>query len=84
MTHLPHGLTTQFPGDDAALRRLKGEDRHFQTLVDGYAALDDEIRGIEAGTLPAASDDHLENLKKQRLALLDQIAGMVADARRLA
>lgn len=81
MRHLPQDLHDVFPDDAALLRRLKAEDRHFQTLAARYAALDDGIRRSEDGTAAAISDDHAEELKKQRLAVLDEIAGLLASAR---
>lgn len=84
MTHLPHDLAAVFPGDELLLRQLKAGDRHFQALADRFAALDAEVHGHDAGTLPAVSEAHLEDLKKQRLACLDDIAALVAGARRAA
>jgi len=81
MRHLPQDLHDVFPEDAALLRTLKAEDRHFQTLAERYAALDDEIRRSEDGSNPAMSDDHAEELKKQRLAVLDDIAALLASAR---
>lgn len=80
MSHLPQDLHDVFPADEALLRRLKMEDHHFRTLADRYAALDDEIAQIGMGLTPA-SDDRTEALKKERLAVLDQIAGVLAAAR---
>jgi hypothetical protein len=81
MRHLPQDLHDVFPEDAALLRRLKADDRHFQTLAERYAALDDEIRRSEDGSAAAMSDDHAEALKKQRLAVLDEIASLLASAR---
>jgi hypothetical protein len=81
MRHLPQDLHDVFPEDAALLRALKTDDRHFQALAERYAALDDEIRRSEDGSAAAMSDDHAEALKKQRLAVLDDIAAHLASAR---
>ena len=77
MSHLPQDLHDIFPAAAAKLRSLKESDRHFRTLADRYAALDDQIRRSETGTGPAMDDIMAEGLKKQRLALLDQIAALL-------
>jgi hypothetical protein len=69
-----------FPADEALLRRLKMEDPHFRTLADRFAGLDDQVLRIERGEDPA-SDTRTEELKKQRLALLDEIAAHLATMR---
>lgn len=77
MSHLPHDLHELFPADAARLRALKATDRHFRLLADRYAALDDDVRRSETGVAPAMDDAHAEALKKERLALLDQIAAIL-------
>ena len=80
MTHISQDLHNAFPDDEAVLRQLKAEDRHFQTLSARFDELDEEVLRIEAGTEPA-SDIRLEEIKKHRLALLDDIAACVAAAK---
>jgi uncharacterized protein YdcH (DUF465 family) len=80
MTHIPQDLHNAFPGDADILRSLKVEDAHFQHLAGQFEALDNEAIRIDEG-LAAASDDRLELIKKQRLALLDQIAPIVTASR---
>jgi hypothetical protein len=80
MSHLPQDLHDVFPDDEALLRRLKMEDHHFQALADQYAAIDDALSRIGAGLEPA-SDARAEDMKKERLRLLDRISGVVADAK---
>ena len=77
MSHLPQDLHDIFPAAAERLRQLKETDRHFRTLADRYAVLDDEIRRSEMGVTPAMDDAHAEGLKKERLALLDQIAAIL-------
>lgn len=78
MSHTPHELAETF--DAAELHALKMRDAHFARLADQYHDLNREIHRIESG-IEAASDERAETLKKQRLALLDEIAGMLAKDR---
>lgn len=80
MSHLSQDLHQVFPADDALLRRLKMEDPHFRSLADRYADLDAQVARIERGEDPA-SDVRTENLKKQRLAVLDEIAAHLDSVR---
>ena len=80
MTHTPHELHSEFPDDGAVLHALKMNDAHFQRLADNYHDINREIHRIEAG-VDAASDTRAEELKKARLALLDEISGMIAAAK---
>ncbi|HEY1124963.1 MAG TPA: DUF465 domain-containing protein [Sphingobium sp.] len=75
-----HDLHSQFPQDGEILSKLKIESAHFRALGERYDLLDKEIRRIEVET-EAASDERLEDLKKQRLGLLDEIAALIAAAR---
>lgn len=77
MSHLPQDLHDIFPAAAERLRELKETDRHFRALADRYAALDDQIRRSETGVALAMDDSHAEELKKERLALLDQIAALM-------
>lgn len=75
-----HDLHSQFPQDGEILSKLKIESAHFRTIGERYDLLDKEIRRIEVET-EAASDERLEELKKQRLGLLDEVAALIAAAR---
>ena len=77
MSHLPQDLHDIFPDSADRLRELKEGDRHFRSLADRYTALDDEIRRSETGVAPAMDDAHSDELKRERLAVLDQIAAVV-------
>lgn len=76
MSNTPHDLHAEFPDCTEALHRLKLEDAHFRKLADEYHAVNDEIHRSEAEITPL-SDEHAEDLKKRRLALLDEISTMV-------
>lgn len=79
MTHVPHGLHDEFPQAAAAISKLKISDAHFARITDRYEHLNREIHRVETNIEPA-SDDHLEQLKKERLKLKDEIAAMLRAA----
>lgn len=79
MSHTPHELRDEFPDAVDVLHQLKTGNAHFATLADRYHEVNREIHRIES-EVEAASDDRSEALKKQRLALLDEISELVAKA----
>lgn len=80
MSHVPHDLHAEFPKDADLLHKLKLGDRHFQTLAQRYQDVNGEIHRVESEVAPS-SDERLETLKKQRLALVDEIAALLKKAR---
>ena len=80
MSHTPHELSAEFPDDHAVLHELKLNNAHFVTLADRYHEINGEIHRIES-EIETPSDVHTETLKKQRLALLDEISGIVSKAK---
>ncbi|RJG56741.1 DUF465 domain-containing protein [Sphingobium terrigena] len=80
MSEHGHDLHSLFPHATDRLHHLKLTDAHFRNLADRYHDLVSEISRIIEG-LSAASDARLEDLKKQRLALLDTIGAMIAPER---
>jgi uncharacterized protein len=78
MSHTPHDLHAEFPDATAALHSLKTDNVHFGKLAEQYHDLNREIHRIDSGIEPA-SDDRTEQLKKERLAILDQVATMIAE-----
>lgn len=80
MSHTPNDLRDEFPEAMDVFHQLKVSDAHFATLADRYHDLNREIHRAESDVEPA-SDTRLETLKKQRLALLDEISTMVASAK---
>lgn len=67
-----HDLVEEFPGQAEAIRDLAIEDLHFSHAVSAYAEVNQAVLRIE-NEMEAASDEHLEMLKKQRLRHLDEI-----------
>jgi uncharacterized protein len=80
MSHTPHELADAFPDDHAVLHELKLHNAHFVTLAERYHDVNGEIHRIES-EIETPSDEYTETLKKKRLALLDEISGIVAKAR---
>jgi len=78
MSELGHDLPALFPAQVDVLRSLKIESEHYRTLASRHHDLAHEIGTIESGAQPC-SDAYLEDLKKQRLHLLDEIADMIAE-----
>lgn len=80
MSHVPHDLHDEFPQDGEVLHALKTGNSHFAGLAERYHAINREIHRIDSG-VEAVSDDHAEQLKRQRLAMLDEISAMISKAR---
>lgn len=80
MTHRLHELADEFPGAVADIHRLKESDAHFAGLAARYHVVNGAIHRAETGVEPLA-DDHLEDMKKRRLALLDEIAALLGAER---
>ncbi|MCB2047216.1 MAG: DUF465 domain-containing protein [Novosphingobium sp.] len=80
MSHTPHELHDEFPDDAEVLHNLKMTDARFKLVSEQYHGLNREIHRIES-EVDHASDARLEMLKKQRLAMLDDVALMVTQAK---
>jgi len=77
MSHTPHELAEVFPDKAERIQELRTANAHFAKLSDQYHELNREIHRGETDVEPM-DDMHLEELKKQRLALLDEITEMLA------
>lgn len=67
-----HDLHHEFPEFNEAIHELKMSDHHFARLFSEYHELDHEVHRIESGA-ENTSDDYLEDRKKQRLHLKDEL-----------
>lgn len=74
MNHTPHELANEFPDHSERIHELRSSDAHFKKLSDEYHVINREIHRGETNVEPM-DDMHLEELKKKRLVLLDEIAG---------
>lgn len=77
MSESGHDIHAHFREHSEALHKLKMNNPHYRELSDRYHGLAQRIARGEHGLDPV-SDDLLEELKKQRLDILDQIAAMIA------
>ncbi|HBM58457.1 YdcH family protein [Salipiger marinus] len=72
MSHVPHDLHEDFPGQADRISVLKQQDRHFAQLVERYHDINREVHRAE--TLVAPMADHAESeLRRSRALLKDQI-----------
>jgi len=71
-----HDLVHEFPEFRERIHVLKGSDAHFARLFDTYHKVDHEVHRIETGA-ENTSDDYLEQRKKERLHLKDQLYSML-------
>ncbi len=70
---IPHTLQDEFPGLAPIIERLTKTSREFGLLAAAYDDVNRQISRIESEEQPTA-DDVLEQLKKRRLLLKDDIA----------
>ena len=72
MSHVPHDLAEEFPAQQAQIHDLKASNAHFAKLCETHHSVNREIHRGETNVEPM-DDVRLEDLKKERLALLDEI-----------
>ena len=75
----PHAIHEEFPNDTARIHELKVSDAHFARLLQEYDQVNDQVFGAESRHTPM-SDEAEAALRRQRAALKDQIAQMLAKA----
>jgi Uncharacterized protein conserved in bacteria len=73
-------LDDLFPHDRDVLHKLKVHHEHFRNLAERHHVLTRQIYRIETDIEPA-SDERLEDLKKERLAILDEMADLITKQR---
>lgn len=71
-----HDLIHEFPEHKDKIHELKTSNAHFAKLFDEYHEIEHEVRRIEEGN-ETTSDDYLEEKKKERLNLKDQLLEMI-------
>ena len=74
--HTDHELTSEFPNHVEKIHELKISNAHFANLNKQYHEVGNKIHRIEI-EVERASDYYLEDLKKERLVLLDEISLML-------
>lgn len=73
MSHVPHELAEEFPNNVQKIQTLNQSDNHFAKLTDEYHTVNREIHRIETNVTPA-DEGYEKQLRRQRLALKDQIS----------
>jgi len=76
MSHTPHELAVEFPAHVVRMHDLKGTNAHFARLCDEYHEVNRAIHRAESRA-EAVTEEHESMLRRQRLALKDQIATML-------
>lgn len=74
-----HDLVHELPEFREKIHELKMSNNHFAKLFDEYHEVDHEVRRIEL-ELETPSDEYIEELKKKRLHLKDELFGMLKQA----
>jgi len=76
MSHTPHELAEEFPEHVEKMRDLKLANGHFARLFDEYHEVNRAVHRAETRVEPT-DDVHLEEMRKSRLRLKDEIYGML-------
>jgi len=71
-----HDLHNEFPEYNDEIHALQTSDAHFQRLFDKYHEVNRHVLRIEVQA-EVATDPELEDLKKERLLLKDQLHEML-------
>lgn len=71
-----HNLLREFPENKDTIHTLKMNNHHFARLFEEYHDVDHEVHRIETG-VENTSDEYLENRKKARLKLKDELYAMI-------
>lgn len=79
MLNEKHELVHEFPEYRDRIHNLRANNHHFARLSDDYHAIDHEVLRIETG-IENSSDDYLEEQKKKRLYLKDELYQMIRTA----
>lgn len=79
MSHTPHELAEEFPTEVEKMHALKDANTHFAKLFDDYHDLNKSIHRAETNVEPMA-EEHESAMRKQRMALKDEIAKMLREA----
>jgi uncharacterized protein YdcH (DUF465 family) len=79
MLNEKHDLVHELPEYRDAIHALKTNNAHFSKLFDEYHEVDHEIHRIETG-VETPSDEYVEEIKKKRLQLKDELFAMIKNA----
>lgn len=76
MAHTPHELAEEFPEFVEKMQEMKGANAHFAKLADEYHEINRAVHRAEANVEPT-DDFNMDAMRKQRMALKDEIYGML-------
>jgi uncharacterized protein len=79
MSNTPHHLAQEFPDHLVLMRHLRETDGHFHRVAVAYEEINHRIHRAETDIEPC-DDLHMADLRKQRLALKDELFGMLTQA----
>ena len=79
MSNTPHELGDDFPGQADLIHELKTTNAHFATLAERYHEINRTVHRAETDVEPT-DDLHMNELRKERMALKDQIAAALRAA----
>jgi hypothetical protein len=74
-----HYLGHEFPEHHDRIHQLKMENGHFRQLMEKYDEVTSKIERLEQEGEPV-TDEHMEDLKKERLNLKDELYQMLESA----
>ncbi len=74
-----HDLVHELPEYRDKIHELKMSNSHFSRLFEEYHEADHEVHRIETG-VENTSDDYLEEIKKKRLSLKDELFQIIKQA----
>ena len=68
-----------FPEHRDLISRLKTEDAHFHSLFEKHHEIDNKVKNMENHIIPGTHEE-IEDLKKQKLHLKDQLYAIILKA----
>ncbi|QDX81122.1 GTP-binding protein [Denitratisoma sp. DHT3] len=80
MTIEHHDLHHEFPEFKDSIHRLKVDNHHFARLFDEYHLATSEVERLEGLGVPV-DDLSIEDMKKKRLKLKDELYAMLREHR---
>lgn len=78
MTQVPHQLLEEFPEHAQRIEKLRLSDAKFEKKLADYSDVNMKVFRAESEVRPT-DDFHLENMKKLRLVLKDELFAMLSD-----
>ena len=79
MSNTPHELGDDFPGQTDLIHELKTTNAHFAALAERYHEINRAVHRAETDVEPT-DDLHMAELRKERMALKDQISAALRAA----